>query len=889
MFPSEPVPERIGAYKVLRRLSGAGSADVYVGRMEGPMGFSRLCTLKLVRNTIEGDAHFGEELVREAAICAVLNHPSIQRMFDFFEHDKHLVLVLEHVEGVTLDRLQDVLGRNKSRLDDRTIAFLGRALGGALAHAHAAKDEEGTPTPVIHRTMHPENVLIGWDGHVRLTGFGLGKILGRSPDTVAFVIKGAPGFMAPEQARGERVTPKADVYGLAVLLWSLYAGAKPPEVGTRPMPLAVLRSDLPKELTSAIDGALEPSPDKRKVSCQDLERVLNKAPGIELGQKDLEEKVAPLKGPRTKATEGDGGPRKRVPLESVRPAKPPPSSKQRLSVPPPSRPPGSIPPVRLSERPADPGDAGPASVYPLLRALAERVPGPPRLPLAVVEAEADVQPEAPTVRPAQAQARAARGPSKPSIAAPLGAVVPEGEWKESVPDEELFDQLFNDATSRSGISLTAMGIGAEEREKAALAITEPDQIPARKDRVTPPPPQTTPSAGKVMPPPAKLMTGPEKVIPSAPRITSGADKVVPGPSKITSGAGKFTPIPPPLKPGAGKGDASPVDFGLGAPKDVPPPADFRFGAPKDVPPPADFRFGAPKDVPPTLPEVLDPAAASKVGNKRLELADTVMALKTAPSPGAPPAALPAFAPPPVPPAATKPPAMAPLPAATKPPAFAPPPMPAIAAPPVPPRFGTPTATPALAAVSAPVMPAAPAAVSATSSTADPVVASAQPASRKKRPPPVALAIAGGAVALITAGAVVLLTGGSDPNADPSVGASASSSAKPALAGPETGPTETAVAPTSTTPAAPPAGYGLLTVAFPSEGNVYVSGKKLGHTNEAFQAPCGSKFVRVSSTAEGKYPEWLSAGETVLVPCQETLRIEVVPGRPAPQVPRKKRR
>ena len=847
MFPSEPVPERIGAYKVLRRSSGAGSADVYVGRMEGPMGFSRLCTLKLVRNTIEGDAHFAEELVREAAICAVLNHPSIQRMFDFFEHDKNLVLVLEHVEGVSLDRLQDVLGRHKARLDDKTIAFLGRALSGALAHAHAAKDEEGTPTPVIHRTMHPENVLIGWDGQVRLTGFGLGKILGRSPDTVAFVIKGAPGFMAPEQARGERVTPKADVYGLGVLLWSLYAGTKPPEVGTRPKPLATLRPDLPKELTSAIDAALEPSPDKRKVSCQDLERVLNKAPGIEEGQKDLEEKVAPLKGPRSKANEGDG-PRKRVPLESVRPAKPPPSSKQRLSVPPPSRSPGSIPPVRLSERPAEPGDAAPASVYPLLRALAERVPGPPRLPLAVVEAEADVQPEAPTVRPVQAQARAARGPSKPSIAAPLGAVVPEGEWKDSVPDEELFDQLFNDATSRSGISLTAMGIGAEEREKAALAITEPDQVTARNDRVTPAPPQTTPSAGKVMPPPAKLMTGPEKVIPSTPRLTSGADKVIPGPSKITTGAGKFTPLPPPLKPGAGKGDASPVDFG----------------------------FTAPKDVPPTLPEVLDPAAASKVGNKRLELADTVMALKTTPSPGAPPAALPAFAPPPVPPAATKP------------PAFAPPPMPMIAAPPMPPRFVTPTATPALAPVSAPVVAAAPTAISAASSTTDPVVATPQPVSRKKRPPPIALAIAGGAVALITAGAVVLLTGGSDPNANPNAGASASSSAKPALA-PETGPTETAVAPPSTAPAAPPAGYGFLTVAFPSEGNVYVSGKKLGRTNETFQAPCGSKFVRVSSAAEGKYPEWLSAGETVVVPCQESLRIDVVPGRPPPQVPRKKKR
>ncbi|MRG92640.1 serine/threonine protein kinase [Polyangium spumosum] len=775
MFPSEPVPERIGAYKVLRRLSGAGSAEVYVGRMEGPMGFSRLCTLKLVRNTIEGDAIFAEELVREAAICAVLNHPSIQRMFDFFEHDRHLVLVLEHVEGVTLDRLQELLGRQQAKLDDKTIAFLGRALSGALAHAHAAKDEEGTPTPVIHRTMHPENVLIGWDGQVRLTGFGLGKILGRSPDTVAFVIKGAPGFMAPEQARGERVTPKADVYGLGILLWSLYAGTKPPEVGTRPKPLATHRPDLPKELTRAIDAALEPSPDKRQVSCQELERILNKAPGIEEGQKDLEAKVAPLKAPRTKPPEGDGGPRRRVPLESVRPAKPSGSSKQRLSVPPPSRPPG-----RLSERPGDPGDAPPASVYPLLRALAERVPGPPRLPIAVTEEE--VHPEAPTVRSAPvAPARPERGPSKPTIAAPIGSVVPESEWKESVPDEALFDQLFDDATSRSDISLAALGIGAEEREKAALAITEPDQVAAKHAKVTT-------GAGKVLPGPAKVMTGPEKVVPLPGKLTPGAGKVEPGPPKL----------------------------------------------------------------PPTLPEVLDPAAAGKIGNKRLELADTLMALPTLPEPT--PAPLPAFAPPPLPPAAGAKPALTPPP---------------MAPPPVPPRFGAP----------APVAAAAPA--------ADAITAPAPvPALRKKRPPPIALVAAGGAVALIAAGAVLL--SGSDEAAPDVAASAAAASAGLSLAIPETRPPEPSVAPPPAPPP-PPAGYGVLTVNFPAEGHVYLSGKKLGRTNEPFQVPCGNKFVRVSSTAEGRYPEWLSAGVTVRVPCQESLKIDVVPGRPPPQVPRKKKR
>src|SRR5262249_20166256 len=159
----EPVPDRIGAYKVIRRLSGGGgAADVYLGRMEGPMGFQRTCALKLVANTAEGDARFAEELAREASICARLNHPVVVRMFDFFEYQSRLVLVLEHVEGTDLDRVQQALSRRKQHLSDGAIWYLGHQVVGALAHAHAATDEQGSRAPVIHRNLSPENVLIAW-------------------------------------------------------------------------------------------------------------------------------------------------------------------------------------------------------------------------------------------------------------------------------------------------------------------------------------------------------------------------------------------------------------------------------------------------------------------------------------------------------------------------------------------------------------------------------------------------------------------------------------------------------------------------------------------------------------------------------------------------------
>src|SRR5687768_9445112 len=102
----------------------------------------------MVRNAIDDDARYADELAREAAICARLNHPVVVRMFDFFEHERRLVLVLEQVEGASLDRLVSHLSRRKQRLGDGAIFFLGSQLASALAHAHTSADEDGNLSPV---------------------------------------------------------------------------------------------------------------------------------------------------------------------------------------------------------------------------------------------------------------------------------------------------------------------------------------------------------------------------------------------------------------------------------------------------------------------------------------------------------------------------------------------------------------------------------------------------------------------------------------------------------------------------------------------------------------------------------------------------------------------
>ncbi len=704
MFPTEPVPERIGPYKIVRRVSGAGSTSVYIGRKDGPMGFARNCTLKLVPNTTQGDARFAEELAREAAICGALNHQSIQRMIDFFEHEQFLVLVLEQIDGPSLDRLLSYLEQNKKPLSDAAKAYVGQQVAGALVYAHAMRDENGKPTPIVHRGLHPEHVLVGWDGQVRLSGFQMGKILGRSPDTVITNQKNAPGYKAPEQLRGEQVTPKADVYGLGLFLWALFTGQKPSDKGIRPARLASIRSDLPKLVTFAIDAALETSLEKRPASCRDIEQALGQMPDFDKGRDELCDKVGLLKDNHPAPEDGSrpslpGAPRPRVSLQSVRPAQPAGTSKERLStvpLPPPAsiRPSASLPPILFD-------DVQPKSMYPLLRALTEKVP----------KQDASI-PKAPRLPQVEIPPASGRGPNsekaprsglpRPVVAAPLdidSQRKPRTEWMASVPDEEAFDKLFDEVTSRSPDELEQMGIGEGAEEK-------PVDAPRRSRR-----------------------------------RMEFADTMPQNPLEITQD---------------GQGNAA---SSLATPPLGPPPAQSAKAV----------RFG-------------------------------------------------------------------PRPVASAPPKL----MRGFAAPPLP------------------------------------------PAPEPRRPPIVALAVAFGVVAVAAALAVMAFTDKPSgapvlPSANALVTKSAPVVMSSAVA-PVASSTATAAASItapSEVPAPPlPYGQGYLTVGFPDVASVYVSGRLLGPTNERLQNKCGRYFVRVASSKSGSYPEWLSAGIPVSIPCQDSIKIEI---------------
>lgn len=281
----------VGRYRVEGRLKAGGAVDVLLARAEGPHGFERRVVLKVVAPEHRGDPEAERALVREARAYARLTHPGIVRLYDFFEDAGRLVVVLEHVDGLTLDAFVGRLRAARVEVDERSALLVGARLFAALAAAHAAVDPDTlAPTPLLHRDVNPTNVLLGWDGQVRLADFGVAKLEGAPSETRVGVLRGTLGYLAPEQAAGERVTTRSDVYAAALVVWELLARRRAIpthdrttlellEAMARPaLPsLDVLRPDVDRSVRELLGLALAAEPVDRVVSAEEVAEVLGHA------------------------------------------------------------------------------------------------------------------------------------------------------------------------------------------------------------------------------------------------------------------------------------------------------------------------------------------------------------------------------------------------------------------------------------------------------------------------------------------------------------------------------------------------------------------------------------------------------------------------------------
>jgi serine/threonine-protein kinase len=213
--------ERVGKYRIIALLGQGGMAAVYLSVVPGPLGVNKLLVVKLLRDELAHDDDFVAMFQNEARLATRLNHANVVQTYEIGNEGGHHYLAMDYLDGQPLHALLRKASRGGMPLDVH-VRILAEMLGG-LHYAHTLKDFDGTALHVVHRDVSPQNVFITYDGQVKVVDFGIAKAAGASSSTQAGVFKGKLAYVAPEQASGETIDARADLFSVGVMLWEAIA------------------------------------------------------------------------------------------------------------------------------------------------------------------------------------------------------------------------------------------------------------------------------------------------------------------------------------------------------------------------------------------------------------------------------------------------------------------------------------------------------------------------------------------------------------------------------------------------------------------------------------------------------------------------------------------
>jgi serine/threonine protein kinase len=266
-------PHRFGQYTLTARLGRGGMADVYRARREGAAGFERTVVVKKILGSHNEDPQFVEMFINEAKIAARLTHPNIVQVYELGEQDGEFFIVMEYVKGQDLLRLLRTLAKGKPEnpaIPPLVAAYIARETARGLSHAHEHTDENGQPKPIVHRDVSPQNIMLSYDGQVKLVDFGIAKALDTmKEETRTGALKGKFAYMAPEQIGGQSPGPQSDVFSTGVVLHEMLTGRRLFKGGSDYETLQKVQN-MPVPPPSTINKAVSPELDA--IVLQALER-----------------------------------------------------------------------------------------------------------------------------------------------------------------------------------------------------------------------------------------------------------------------------------------------------------------------------------------------------------------------------------------------------------------------------------------------------------------------------------------------------------------------------------------------------------------------------------------------------------------------------------------
>src|SRR3954469_6014059 len=258
-------------------------AEVYLAREPLAGGLAKILVIKKIHGQLAATPQFRQMFEDEAKVAVNLNHPNIVQTFSYGQIGATYYLVMEHVEGVDLLKLLNASVEAGQRIPFGLAAYLGQQVAKALDYAHRKTDEYGEALGIVHRDVSPQNILVSWDGMVKLVDFGIARA--RHVKEEEGVVKGKFAYMSPEQAAGAPVDPRSDIFSTGIVLWeitcarALFGNLKGKQAlnaiknAQVPRPREIDAS-VPEELEAIILKCLQRKPEDRYQTARDLHRAL---------------------------------------------------------------------------------------------------------------------------------------------------------------------------------------------------------------------------------------------------------------------------------------------------------------------------------------------------------------------------------------------------------------------------------------------------------------------------------------------------------------------------------------------------------------------------------------------------------------------------------------
>jgi eukaryotic-like serine/threonine-protein kinase len=277
-------PDQLADFEILRRLGAGGMAEVFLAKKRGAEGTYKLLVVKRVLPAHGSSRRFRTMFVEEAHLATRLNHPNIVQVYEFSDHgDDGLLLSMEYVEGFDLGKIMSSAKRLGARIPPFVAAYIISEAAKGLHYAHERKDEGGVALAIVHRDVSPQNILLSYEGAVKIADFGIATAnLFRQEQGV---LKGKFGYMSPEQAHGQQVDRRSDIYGLGVVFYEMLTLRSPYDKSNDDILLEQVRTgtfekpsfyvpDVPAELEAIVLKAMSRSRDDRFQTAREMSAAI---------------------------------------------------------------------------------------------------------------------------------------------------------------------------------------------------------------------------------------------------------------------------------------------------------------------------------------------------------------------------------------------------------------------------------------------------------------------------------------------------------------------------------------------------------------------------------------------------------------------------------------